>query len=61
MYGTALVAILPARARMPRAAGSGAMLARIAEGLRSGATDMRLIGVLVVTVVYNIFAWPSPA
>jgi MFS family permease len=58
MYCTALWAILTLRARIPRAAESGAMLARIAEGLALVRTDTRLMGVLVVTVIYNIFAWP---
>jgi MFS family permease len=58
MYCTALWAILTIRSRIPRAAGSGAVLARIAEGLALVRGDKRLIGVLVVTVIYNIFAWP---
>jgi MFS family permease len=58
MYCTALWAILTVRSRIPRAAGSGAVLARIAEGLAFVRTDKRLTGVLVVTVIYNIFAWP---
>ena len=58
MYCTALWAVLTIRSRIPRAAGSGAVLARIAEGLALVRTDQRLIGVLVVTVIYNIFAWP---
>jgi MFS family permease len=58
MYCTALWAVLTIRSRIPRAAGSGAVLARIAEGLALVRTDKRLIGVLVVTVIYNIFAWP---
>jgi MFS family permease len=58
MYCTALWAIVTVRARIPRAAGPGAMMARIAEGLALVRTDKRLIGVLIVTVIYNIFAWP---
>src|ERR1700712_5352731 len=58
MYCTALWAVLTVRSRIPRTAGSGAVLAQIAEGLALVRTDKRLIGVLVVTVVYNIFAWP---
>ncbi|MDP1866656.1 MAG: MFS transporter [Bradyrhizobium sp.] len=58
MYGTALWAILTVRSRIPRVAGSEAVLARIVEGLALVRTDKRLIGVLVVTVIYNIFAWP---
>ena len=58
MYGTALWAILAIRSRIPRAAGSGAVLARIGEGLVLVRGDRKLIGVLIVTVVYNLFAWP---
>ena len=58
MYGTALLAILTIRSRIPRAAGSGAVLTRIGEGLALVRDDSRLIGVLVVTVIYNLFAWP---
>jgi MFS family permease len=58
MYCTALWATLTIRSRIPRAAGSGAVLARIGEGLALVRTDKRLIGVLGVTVIYNIFAWP---
>jgi MFS family permease len=58
MYGTALWAILTIRSRFPHSQGSGAVLARIAEGLALVRSDRRLIGVLVVTVIYNVFAWP---
>ena len=34
------------------------VLARIAEGLRLVRGDRRLIGVLTVTVIYNVFGWP---
>jgi MFS family permease len=34
------------------------VLARIAEGLRLVRSDRRLIGVLTVTVIYNVFGWP---
>ena len=53
LYCTALWAVLTIRSRIPRAAGSGAVLARIAEGLALVRADKRLIGVLVVTVIYN--------
>jgi MFS family permease len=58
MYCTALWAVLALRSHIPRAADSGDMLARIAEGLALVRTDKRLIGVLVVTIIYNVFAWP---
>jgi hypothetical protein len=34
------------------------VLARIIEGLALVRTNKRLIGVLVVTVIYNVFVWP---
>jgi MFS family permease len=38
--------------------GSSSVLARIAEGLRLARGDRRLIGTLVVTMIYNLFGWP---
>ena len=58
MYCTALWAVVTVRSRIPRGTGPGAVLTRIAEGLALVRTDKRLIGVLVVTVIYNIFGWP---
>jgi MFS family permease len=58
LYCTALLTAVTVRSRIPRATGSGAVLARIAEGLAMVRTDKRLIGVLIVTVIYNIFGWP---
>ena len=58
MYCAALLAVVTVRTRIPRTADSGAVLARIAEGLAVVRTDKRLTGVLLVTVIYNIFAWP---
>jgi MFS family permease len=40
------------------AAPAGAMLGRIAEGLRLVRRDRRLIGTLLVTIIYNVFGWP---
>ncbi len=58
MYGTALFAVLTVQSRIARAAGSGAVLARIGEGLALVRGDRRLIAVLIVTVIYNLFGWP---
>jgi MFS family permease len=58
MYCTALWAVVTIRSRIPRVTGSSAVLTRVAEGLAVVRTDKRLIGVLVVTVIYNIFGWP---
>ncbi len=59
LYATSFVAVLglgyrnsvAMRARVP-------VLAGIAEGLRLARQDTRLFATLVVTVIYNIFAWP---
>ncbi len=58
MYCTALLAVVTIRSRMSHATGPGAVLTRIAEGLALVRYDKRLIGVLVVTVIYNVFGWP---
>jgi hypothetical protein len=58
LYCTALFAVLSVRSRIPRVVGAGAVFAQIAEGLALVRSNKRLIGVLVVTVIYNIFAWP---
>ena len=58
MYAGAFAAAVTVRSRIPRSAGSGAVLARIAEGLAMVRADKRLIGTLIVTVIYNVFAWP---
>jgi MFS family permease len=38
--------------------GSAPVLARVAEGFRVVVRDRRLTGTLVVTMIYNVFAWP---
>jgi MFS family permease len=58
MYLGALAAALTVRSHIRRGAGSGAVLARIAEGLAIVRADQRLIGTLIVTVIFNVFAWP---
>jgi MFS family permease len=58
MYAGAFAAAVMVRSRIPRAAGAGAVLARIAEGLAIVRADRRLVGTLIVTVIYNVFAWP---
>jgi len=59
LYATSLVAVLglgvrsqaSGRARVP-------VLPGIAEGLRLARQHQKLFGTLVVTVIYNLFAWP---
>jgi MFS family permease len=58
MYLGALAAALTVESRIHRGAGSGAVLAKIAEGLAIVRADRRLIGTLIVTVIFNVFAWP---
>ena len=61
LYVIAIIAALRIRYRDSRTAHPGAVLARIAEGLRMVRGDRRLIGTLAVTVIYNVFAWPFTA
>jgi predicted MFS family arabinose efflux permease len=59
-YGIALAAAMRLRHRnniAPAAAG-GAVLARMIEGLLLVRRDPKLIGTLVITVIYNVFGWP---
>jgi MFS family permease len=59
LYAVAVVAAFRVRYRNtfpPTTAET--VLARIAEGLRLVRNDRRLIGVLTVTVIYNVFGWP---
>jgi MFS family permease len=61
LYGFALISAFRVRYRDSSVAKAGAVLARIAEGLRLVRGDRRLIGTLAVTVIYNVFAWPFTA
>jgi MFS family permease len=58
LYLGALAAALTVRSRIPVSAGGSAVLARIAEGLTIVRGDRKLIGTLIVTVIFNVFAWP---
>jgi predicted MFS family arabinose efflux permease len=59
LYAVAVVAAYRVRYRnsFPPST-TDSVLARIAEGLRLVRGDRRLIGVLTVTVIYNVFGWP---
>jgi MFS family permease len=58
-YGLAFAAALRLdyRNSQPLSPG-GAALARMAEGLMLVRRDRRLVGTLVITVIYNVFGWP---
>jgi MFS family permease len=58
LYAFALYAAFRVRYRNTALMGSSPVLARIAEGLRLVRSDRRLIGTLVVTIIYNLFGWP---
>jgi MFS family permease len=59
LYTTSLVAVLGLRVRSHEARRVPVpVLAGIAEGLRLARRHEKLFGTLVVTVIYNLFAWP---
>jgi MFS family permease len=58
LYGFALFAAFRLRYRNTASAGTAPVLARVAEGFRLVRSDRRLLGTLVVTVIYNVFGWP---
>jgi MFS family permease len=58
-YLVAVVAALRIRHRNTvRPSGASSVLARMIEGLMLVQHDPRLIGTLVITVIYNTFGWP---
>ena len=58
LYTFALYAAFRVRYRNTGLVGSAPILERIFEGLRLVRRDRRLVGTLVVTVIYNVFGWP---
>lgn len=58
MYATALVATLLVRSRIAIAPAGAAVLARTREGFALVLADRRLAAIMLVTVIYNLFAWP---
>ncbi|HET6196045.1 MAG TPA: MFS transporter, partial [Acetobacteraceae bacterium] len=58
-YAVALAAAIRVGYRnTPITAASGGVLTRIIEGLVLVRNDPKLIGILTVTVIYNVFGWP---
>lgn len=58
LYAFALYAAFRVRYCNTGLIGSTPVLARVAEGFRLAVSDRRLTATLVVTVIYNVFAWP---
>lgn len=60
LYALGLVAALRVRVRSrPAAADATSVLARMREGLAWVRGDRRMTGVLLVTVIFNVFGWPA--
>ena len=58
LYAVAIAATLAVRSRFAVSAGAGAVLARSREAMRIVVADRRLGAIMVVTIIYNVFAWP---
>lgn len=59
LYALALFAAFRLQLRRaPAVAPTAGTLARIAEGLALVRRDRRLVGTLVVTIIFNLFGWP---
>jgi MFS family permease len=59
LYATSFVAVLGLRAQHHASIRAGQpVLAGIAEGLRLARQHEKLLATLIVTVIYNLFAWP---
>ena len=59
LYVFALIAAIHISAPLPQASAAGAsILARMKDGLAVVRRDQRLMGTLLVTIIYNVFGWP---
>ncbi|GEP54190.1 MFS transporter [Reyranella soli] len=58
LYATAVAATLMVRTHMPASPGAGAVLARTWESIVIVVKDQRLSAIMLVTIIYNVFAWP---
>lgn len=62
LYAVALAAAIGVSHRNSQAAAAvGSVLARVVEGFVLVRREPRLIGTLLVTVIYNVFGWPFTA
>ncbi len=58
-YAVAVLAALSIRHRSSvRGGGTGKLLANIGEGLSIVRRNRRIVGALVVTIIFNVFGWP---
>jgi MFS family permease len=58
LYLGAIAATLAVRSRLPPSPGAGAILGRTWEAIVLVFRDQRLAATMLVTVIYNVFAWP---
>ncbi|WP_296379962.1 MFS transporter [Reyranella sp.] len=58
LYLTAIAATLAVHSRLPPSPGAGAILGRTWEAIAIVFRDQRLAATMLVTVIYNVFAWP---
>lgn len=58
LYATAIAAIILVRHRVPPSSTGSPVLARTWEAVAIVFQDKRLRATMVVTVIYNVFAWP---
>jgi len=58
LYAIAITATLAVRSRFAVSPDSSAVLARTWEALCIVAVDKRLRAIMMVTIIYNVFAWP---
>jgi MFS family permease len=58
LYGTAIAATLAVQSRLAPTPGAQAVFTRTWEAMAIVFADKRLAATMVVTVIYNVFAWP---
>jgi MFS family permease len=58
LYLSAIAATLAVRSRLAPSPGAGAILGRTWEAIAIVWHDRRLAATMLVTVIYNVFAWP---
>ncbi|HYD05117.1 MAG TPA: MFS transporter [Reyranella sp.] len=58
LYVAAIVATLAVRSRLAPSPGAGAILGRTWEAIAIVWHDQKLAATMLVTVIYNVFAWP---
>jgi MFS family permease len=58
LYATAIAATFAVRSRLAASPGAGAVLGRSWEAALIVLGDRRLAATMIVTIIYNVFAWP---